>query len=140
MEISIYNSGLAFSGVLTTLLAMLQLTFVEEKDVVTQVQWYVILVVFTMSMINIVFIVYIRFYQKDELHFASVTFLEEQEERALTIEVNLIESNAFDQISETIKEVWPLLMHLFFMYTVSMMNTPSLSFELGLSWKSPMAE
>ena len=36
VEISIYNSGLAFSGVLTTLLAMLELTFVEEKDVITQ--------------------------------------------------------------------------------------------------------
>lgn len=31
-------------------------------------------------------------------------------------------------------------MHLFLVYCIAMMNTPSLSFELGLSWKSPMAE
>ena len=70
VEISIYNSGLAFSGVLTTLLAMLELTFVEEKDVITQAQWYVILVVLTMLTINVIFIVYIKYFQKAELYFA----------------------------------------------------------------------
>ena len=67
VEISIYNSGLAFAGVLTTLLAIFELKFVGEYDIIGQAQMYLLLVLMTVVIITFVFIVYIRNYLEDEI-------------------------------------------------------------------------
>lgn len=129
--ISIFDGGFALGGVLTTLIAIANLTYFENSSIFEQTFYYTIFQVVATVLITLVAVVYFGRYPEDR-------FVESAENKALEPQVDLgqnPEAKAPSLIS-TSKLIFPLLISMCFNFSITMSICPMVFFGLGLGWKS----
>lgn len=164
-EIAFLNGGRAFSGVVTTLIAMANIALIPHDDVFKQALAYQIF-----QLVALIFIAYItlRYYKKfPEDDYLFVKPKRRLRRKANDASSNDTESNYTNQISladssrpateqfllpakeesvtptvvnpslwSTFKIIYPYFFNMFLVFVITMNLVPAISFEMGTSWDS----
>lgn len=167
-EIAFMNGGRAFSGVVTTLIAMVNIVFIPAHEVFTQALAYQI---FQVVALLIIISITMRYYYlsstdkhlftvpklarkarlaaKAEAKAAAKREREKLQEQAGGINQPLVEiAQSAVSVSDlpdpslwsTFKEIYPYFFNMFLVFTITMNIVPAISFAMGTGWESLLSD
>lgn len=122
LAISIFDGGFALCGVLTTLIAMANLTIFESSSIFEQTYYYAIFQVLTTVLISLAGVVY---FKKNP-----------QDNEVENPEILVLEQLKPPSLLSTSQLIYPLLVSMGLNFAITMSFCPVILFGLGLGWKS----
>ena len=163
-EIAFLNGGRAFSGVVTTLIAMANIALIPQEEVFRQALAYQIFQFVTLIFIGFITLKYYRKYPEDEYLFgkpkrkvkklgqASSKLSEDSMTNQITIVDTsrqltepIILQQGTDQgavsvpdpsLWSTFKIIYPYFFNMFLVFVITMNLVPAISFAMGTGWDS----
>lgn len=124
--ISIFNGGFSLSGICTTAIAILDLSFLSDSTVFEQVVYYELFQIFATASVAMISIFYFRTYPEDK-YFSSLESEAEQGNQDYIVEPS---------IWSTFNLIYPVVLTMFFNFTITMSFCPVMLFTMGTGWKN----